>query len=345
MCTGLRLTCADGNVVHGRTVEFAVELDLDVLHVPVGTAFTSALTDGPGASWTTTHSALGVGRDSAEAIMDGVNDAGLCAGAFYFPGTADYSEDDGGSDAIAPQDFVHWILTTCATIDEVRDRVHDVRVVGSNAPEWGGVPPFHYVVYDADGTAVVIEPVGKGLAVSDNPFGSVTNSPEFDFHLKNLSQYMEVDPTTVRSVDLGGHPITGFSAGTGSLGLPGDFTSPSRFVRATMFSAHHDTPRRAADGVQEVFHLLNQFDIPRGFVTVAENGAQTAEWTLGTVARDPSARDYYYRSYGDQSLRKMNLTELDASQPSGISRVSMGPSGGAETAVSDMTDAMASATA
>ncbi|MCD9622599.1 linear amide C-N hydrolase [Rhabdothermincola salaria] len=335
MCTGLRLACADGAVVHGRTVEFAVDLDLDVMHVPAGTTFTSGLSAGAGASWTTAHSVVGVGRASADAVMDGINDAGLTAGAFYFPGTADYAADDGGADGVAPQDFVHWVLTTCASIAEMRDRIHEVRVLAVDAPEWGGVAPFHYVVYDPDGTSVAVEPIAKTLQITDNPFGSLTNSPELGFHLKNLSQYMQVTPHTPDTISIGATPITGFGTGTGSLGLPGDFTSPSRFVRATLFSADHSTPATAAAGIQEVFHILNQFDIPYGFITVHEAGEERVEWTLGTVAHDPGAGAFYFRSYGDQTLRRVTLADLDTAENGHITRTSMGPAIGDLTAVVD----------
>ena len=336
MCTGVRLACADGTVVRGRTAEFAVELGLSVNHVPAGLSFTSALSHGAGASWTTARSVVGVACFGKEAVLDGMNDAGLSAGAFYFSGFAEYPEDDGGSDAVAPQDFVHWVLTTCRSTDQVRDTIGGIRVVGSTAAEWGGVPPFHYVVYDPDGRCIVIEPRDGELVVSDNPYGSITNSPEFDFHLKNLAQYIKVGPETIGQATIGGGHITGFGSGTGALGLPGDFTSPSRFVRATMFSVYHETPRTCADGVQEVFHLLNHFDVPRGFVTVAEKGTDHIEWTLATVASDPSTASYYYRTYGDQSLRRVNLRLLDEANRSRVLRLPAGPSTGDTTVVFDM---------
>lgn len=341
MCTGIRLRCADGSVVAGRTVEFAVPITMDAIHVPAGTLSTSPLASGPGASWNAEHAAIGVAAFGTDSIMDGFNDAGLTAAAFYFTGWAEYAPaaDTPAARSVNPADLVHWLLTNCATVADVRARIADVSVVDTTVDGWGPTaPPFHYLVLDADGTAIVIEPRGGALVVTDNPYGSMANAPDFQYHLTNLGQYLEVRPDGSLSAQFGDHTVRGFGAGAGGLGLPGDFTSPSRFIRATFFSANHETPADAPAGIQEVFHILNQFDIPRGAVTGELDGTPTIEWTLATVARSPGTGDYYFRTYGDQTIRKVNLKALRGS--SGITRLDAGPITGAMTPVDDVTGEM-----
>jgi choloylglycine hydrolase len=172
--------------------------------------------------------------------------------------------------------------------------------------------------------------------VRDNPIGAMANAPDFDFHLKNLGNYLNIAPMNVDSSDALGMRIEASSQGTGALGLPGDGTSPSRFVRAAYYSASHADPATATDGVHEIFHLLNMFDIPVGSVQAQAHGLTAAEWTLATCARDPKAGDYFWRTYGDQSIRKVSLPSLVARHTT-IVRMGAGPSTGDVTPVTDAT--------
>jgi len=343
MCTGLRLTCADGSVVHGRTAEFAMDLGLEMIHVPVGTHASSRMSTGQGARWATRYAVIGAAALGSESVLDGINDAGLSAGGFYFPGYAEYSSlaDTVHERAVSPVDYVQWILANCGSVAELRSRIGEVAIVDGEIAAWGGVPPFHYIVFDPDGSSIVIEPLGGTLVVSDNPLGVLTNSPDFDFHLKHLSMYLDLDPHQIDSGATLGIDTYATGSGTGSMHLPGDFTPPSRFVRAAFYSATHTTPVDSAAGVHEVLHLLNQFDIPHGSVlATGPDGVDRTDWTLATLARDPAAGSVYYRTYGDQTIRKVCFSAL----PSGaepVQRISMGPAVGDVTPVDDVSASLA----
>lgn len=346
MCTGIRLVNADGTTVHGRTGEFALPLDLEVIYIPAGYQNQSSLGEhGPGMRWISTYAVVGASCFGENMVADGMNEAGLSIGAHYFAATAAYQPvaDHPAERSLNAAEFATWLLSTCASVDEVRANLDQVTVVDAVVAAWGGVPPFHWAVYDKTGTSIIIEPIDGTLQVHDNPIGTITNDPDFRFHRQNLAQYLNVDTMTIPSSDRAGTTITGFGTGSGALGLPGDFTSPSRFVRASFFANNHPAAANSTDGVHEVFHILNQFDVPRGFVLANKgDGEVHIEWTLATFARDPSTGSYYFRSYGDQTIRKIVLADVKA-VPGTVLRQPVGPDTGDFTPVPDTTAAFSAA--
>jgi choloylglycine hydrolase len=316
-CTGIMLRNADGSIVHGRTVEFGIPLAIDFAVGPGGYAFTGMTPLGEGKKWTAKYGALGAIVFGNLGIMDGVNEKGLAIGAFYFPTMAEYTPTtaDNQAKSMSSIDFSNWVLTSFATVDEVRAAVEsgEVVVAPTLLPGWPPtVQPFHWIVYDKSGKALVIEPLGGKLVVTDNPLGVLTNSPSFDWHVSNLHNYLALNPRDVPAVKLDGETLQSFGMGAGMLGLPGDFTPPSRFVRAAVFSATAFPASDAKAGVFSGFHLLNNFDIPYGIArTTDPKGGVHADQTLFTVMRDPQNLRMYYKSYGDQTLRMVDLNRFD----------------------------------
>lgn len=314
-CTGLALKAQDGGYVSGRTVEFGIELGLNAIFVPRGYDFEGTLPDGQkGMRYTSQYAYMGTNAFGEAAVVDGLNEKGLSIGMFYFPGFTNYPKPtpDNQSMALSPTEFPNWILSQFATLDEVKAHMDKVAIMPTQPKGWPVIPPVHYVVYDATGNSLVIEPMDGKLVVTDNPLGVITNSPPFDWHMTNLSNYVNLTPlgTSPKTVD--GVEIQAYSTGSGLGGLPGDFTAPSRFVRAAVFSGSSVTPTDSVDAAQKVLHLLNQFDIPRGAVRSAEPGGKTQiEWTLATVARDPKNLTYYFKTYDNQNLRKVSLNQFD----------------------------------
>ena len=159
-------------------------------------------------------------------------------GLFYFPTSAGYmpyTAADAGK-TIAPWEVGSWILENFATVEEVKANIGNIVVPDVVFGGWGFAPEAHYVVHDASGKSIVIEYVGGKLNVHDNPLGVITNSPTFDWHMTNLRNYVNFSMTNVPPVQLGPVKLLPFGQGSGMLGLPGDFTPPSRFVRAVAFS-------------------------------------------------------------------------------------------------------------
>jgi len=311
-CTGIRLIAKDGGVIAARSLEFGFDLHSDVMVVPVGTMLTGTLPDGgKGISYKTKYGFVGANAEGMTAIVDGINDQGLYVGLFYFPDYASYTDatKDNAARAMAPHEYANWLLGNFATVDEVKANFDKVVLVPVIVEAIEQVAPVHFVVHDRSGKSVVIEPLNKSLKIYDNPLGVVTNSPTFDWHMTNLRNYVNLTATNVPPINLGGVKLAQFGQGSGLRGLPGDFTPPSRFVRAVAFSQSAIRSDTAAQAALQAFHILNNFDIPYGAVREVDNGQMHAEATTWTSASDLKNLRWYFRTYDDQSIRSVDLAK------------------------------------
>ncbi|MGB6976146.1 MAG: choloylglycine hydrolase family protein [Gammaproteobacteria bacterium] len=313
-CTGIQLKAQDGSFINGRTLEFGTKINTNVLVVPRNYAFTGTLPDGnPGLSYHSKYAVLGADMDNSRTIVDGLNETGLAAGTFYFPGYAQYAQlnDNNKTHGLSPTEFINWILTQFGTIDEVKQGLQNVVIVPTVFKPWGAAPPFHYVVYDKNGKSIVIEPINGKLIVHDNPLGVITNSPTFDWQMTNLQNYINLSPLNAPKVDVKGIVLKQFGQGSGLHGLPGDFTPPSRFVRAAVFSSTAIPSDNARNTVLQVFHILNQFDIPVGAVRAMINGKIQPDYTMITAVKNPQNLGYYFKTYNNQNIRVVYLKSFD----------------------------------
>ena len=317
MCTGIRLIAADGTVVHARTLEFAVDLHSDVIMVPRGYARIGSTPDGKeGLKWKAKYASVGANGLGMPLIFDGLNETGLAIGLFYFPTTAGYmpyGAPDAGK-TIAPWEMGSWMLDNFTTVEEVKANVSKIIVADVVFKDWGFVPPVHFVAHDASGKSIVIEYVGGKLNVHDNPLGVMSNSPTFDWHMTNLRNYVNFSLTNVPPVQLGPVNLAPFGQGSGMLGLPGDFTPPSRFVRAVAFSQSVLPSKTGTDAVLQAFHVLNNFDIPKGAAREHEkddHGNILADYTIWTSANDLKAKRFYFRTYQNSQIRMADLTKMN----------------------------------
>ena len=330
-CTGIRLIAADGTVVHARTLEFAIDLHSDVMMVPRGYARTGTTPDGKeGLKWKAKYASVGLNGVGLPILFDGLNEKGLAVGTFYFPTSAGYmpyTTADAGK-TISQWEVGSWILENFASVEEVKVNIGTIVVPAVVFGGWGFAPEAHYIVHDASGKSIVIEYVGGKLNVHDNPLGVLTNSPAFDWHMTNLRNYVNFSMTNVPPGQLGSVKLQPFGQGTGMLGLPGDFTPPSRFVRAVAFSQSVLPSKTGHDAVLEAFHILNQFDIPKGGArehAKDEKGNIVADYTMWTAAGDLKALRYYFRTYENSQIRMLDLMKMNID---GKDIVSMSITGG-----------------
>jgi len=311
-CTGIRLIAKDGGVVAARTLEFGFDMHSEVMVIPAGTTLTGSLPDGgKGISYKTKYGFLGANAEGLTAIVDGINDQGLYVGLFYFPGYASYSDATkyNAARAMAPHEYANWLLGNFANVEEVKANFDKIVLVPVVVDAIEQAAPVHFVVHDRTGKSVVIEPLNKSLKIYDNPLGVMANSPTFDWHMTNLRNYVNLTATNVPPIDLGGIKLAQFGQGSGLRGLPGDFTPPSRFVRAVAFSQSAIPSDTAPQTVLQAFHILNNFDIPFGAVREVDNGQIHAESTTWTSASDLKNLRWYFKTYGDQSIHSVDLAK------------------------------------
>jgi choloylglycine hydrolase len=315
-CTSFHLKADDGAIVYGRTAEFGGdELSFgNILFVPRGYEISGTAPENkPGLKWKAKYAAIGPTREKYLTLVDGLNEKGLVVGALYHPGYAEYPKvgPDEFAKTLAPADFTTWLLTNFATVDEVNQAVSEVIVSNVVFPPWGFVPPFHYVVHDADGKCIVIEFIKGKMNVHKNPLGVLTNSPTFDWHVTNMRNYINLSATAVPPVELDGLEFAQFGGGSGMRGLPGDYTPPSRFIRALALSRTALPGKNGDEAVQQAFHVLSNFDIPRGAVRDKRDKDTVYDITQYTVVADTKNKRYYFHTNDNRRVRVIDLTKMD----------------------------------
>ena len=314
-CTGIVSQAENGDCVFARTMEFGVDiLEFNLLFVPRGIAYTSQISkDQIGAAWKTKYAHVGFNPTSNPILVDGVNEKGLACGGFYFPGWAGYEKISPNEqpNTVANIDFISWVLGNFASVREVKEALKATKIAGVTYPEWGIVPPLHYIVVDEAGDKIVIEYVDGKQKIYDAWIGTITNSPTYDWHLTNARNYIGLTPLNKPMVKLSGHELTQLGQGSGAFGLPGDFTPPSRFVRATFLNQAVLPGKTAQEQVQRAFKILNQFDIPTGAIREEKNGEVHYEETQWTSASDLKNRRYFFHSYQNRTIKFIDLLQLN----------------------------------
>ena len=313
-CTGIVLHADDGTTVAARTMEFGLDLESDLVAVPAGTEFTTlALNpDESGFTYTTKYGFGGANAFSERIIIDGLNTEGLYFGVFYFAGAVKLEELtlDNQDYAISSEELGNWVLGQFATVEEVKQAIPEITIVGTPIEAIGGPAPVHYAVTDASGAAIVIEYTADGLRIHDNTVNVVTNNPPYDWHLTNLQNYIGLTAENHEQITIARQTLHPFGQGTGMAGLPGDFTSPSRFVRAVAFANTGLPNETADDAIFEAFHILNAFDIPKGSIRETENDQVAMDYTIWTSASDTKNLIYYFKTYKTQAVESIDIVKV-----------------------------------
>lgn len=305
-CTDLVITTQDGALINGRSMEFALPMKSRISFNPRGMVH---LSKGQ-LSWTSKYGYVSIDCLDQGLTTDGMNEQGLSVGALWFPG-AQYPQDPKNSSVLVLQDVGPWLLGNFATVEEVKEGLSKVTIWAEASPPIG-IPPIHFAVHDAKGNHLVVEFIDGKMEIHDNPNGVLTNAPKIEWHLTNLRNYINLSAINAGPVNLNGSVLQPTGQGTGLLGIPGDWTPPSRFVRASLFKAFAVPPMTAPAGINLVEHLLNTVDIPFGIVR-GSSTPSSFELTQWVVIKDLKNKILYYRTYEDLTLRFIDLKKLDFS--------------------------------
>ncbi|MCI2959105.1 linear amide C-N hydrolase [Agromyces atrinae] len=315
MCTSFQLRADDGSVCVGRTMEFPDMLGAKLTVIPRGLTLTSTAPSGAGVSWTTRYGVVGMDAiGQAQLLTDGMNEAGLYAGALYMPGFASYEQpgDDAGS-TLDVLDAVAYALTTSATVAEVFAAFSEITVWGAENPLIDGIPPLHLVLHDATGAAGVIEFKDGAQKHRENPLGVATNAPYLDWHYDNVRNWLpRLTAANPGAVTVRGVEFAPLSQGQGFVGLPGDSGSAGRFLRAAAYVMTLEQPADAKELEHLTLHALNNFDIPVGMMTgVAATGVEQDDQTKWVSIASLSARRYIVRIQSNPTPVVVDLASLD----------------------------------
>ena len=318
MCTSFRLGAGDGSVVVGRTMEFPDAMGANIVALPVGFTATASAPSGPGGAWTATHGVVGMDAfGSACTLSDGMNDAGLYVGLQYMPGFCDYTPADGVAPErlVAITDVVALLLGTVASVAEATATISDLVVWPMVVPQMGMAPPAHLILHDASGDSAVVEWVDGDLRVLPNPIGVATNGPYLDWHLTNLRGHLNLGAASPSGRRVGGVELDPMGQGFGMVGLPGDSSPASRFLRAVALTVTLRPLATAADAELAALHVLNNFDIPFGFVRSPDDDPTHDDHTLWSTIADLTTLAYSVRTYDDPTPRRIALADVDFGGP------------------------------
>lgn len=315
-CTGITLTAKDGGHILARTIEWSgSNLNSRYVIVPRGYKQVSYLPDGTlsGMEFTARYGYVGLAVEQEEFIAEGLNEAGLSAGLFYFPGYGQYEEYKASEKAssIADLQLVAWMLANFKTVDEVKAALPKVHVIGIDPR----ASTAHWRIADTTGRQLVLEIIGTQPHFYENKLGVLTNAPGFEWQLTNLNNYINLYPGMAEAKSLGAVQLSSFGAGSGFLGIPGDVTPPSRFVRAAFYQTTAPQQDTALETVLQSFQILNSFDIPIGIEFsaghVPASMPSATQWTSST---DVTNRVIYYRTMYHSGIRGIDLKEIDFSR-------------------------------
>jgi len=312
-CTGITLKSDDGSTVVARTIDWSgAKMNNMYIVSPRNYTVKSITPDGPdtGLEFTSKYGFVGLGMEQAEFVVDGTNEVGLSAGLFYFPAYGEYQPFDREDidRTLADFQFVSWILSQFATIDEVQNAVRNVRIVNIDKT----ASTVHWRIADASGRQVIMEIVDGEPHFYESEIGVLTNSPGYPWHVTNLNNYVNLNPGSVAPSALGPLTLRAFGAGSGFLGMPGDFTPPSRFVRASFLSSFTIPLKTGYDASMHAFHILNNFDVP--LAVQYPRGAKMPDMpsaTQWTIATDIGNRMIYYRTMYNSAIRSIDMKTID----------------------------------
>ena len=236
-------------------------------------------------------------------FYDAINEKGLGMAGLNFVSNADYKPFAPGKDNVAPFEFIAWILSQCTSVKEARLLLDKINLVNTPFSDQLPLAQLHWIIADQE-EAISVESVKEGLKVYDNPAGVMTNNPPFDQQMHNLSNFMNLSPKSPSNHFSGKLNLATYSRGMGALGLPGDLSSQSRFVRVAFVKLNSISGDSESESVSQFFHILGSVDQQRGCCDVGE---EKYEYTIYTSCCNASKGIYYYTTYENHQISGVDM--------------------------------------
>lgn len=311
-CSSITFVTKDNKHLIGRTYDEFGGSENQVLFLPKD--YTVFLQNGDTEGIPAKYSVLGMGVINTfrfigihtPILTDAMNTNGLMCTVLYYPHFAQYDTNSGAKYQVNPVFFPYFLLAECATVEEVVELLKDVNLTTEKIVE-GEDMPLHFMITDKTGESVVIEPDAGGITVHRNSMGVLTNSPNYEWHKTNLRNYINITDTPKNPQIINGYEIEELGEGTGGLGIPGDYTPVSRFVRVAFYKHYSPQPENEIQAVTQMFHVFSAVDIPEGAVKVNDT---LSEYTLYMSAMCAESLTYYYSSYENRRITAIDLNKI-----------------------------------
>lgn len=308
MCTVIKFLDKDGNPYFGRN------LDLDdhnygekPLLTPVG--YEMHYKHLPSEKITTPIIGMGMNYNNYPLYFEAGNEQGLAIASLNFPNNAYFPEEIvEGKNNVTPYELMVYILNHYNSVEEIKEKLaKEVNIIGTPFNEHMPIAPVHWIVSDSSEKSIVIEVTEKrGLEVLDNPVNVLTNNPDFRWHLTNLDYYINLNINDAEKTHWNHRQLHNQGVGTGGVGLPGDSTPQSRFVRAAFLNAQYPETKDEKESVARAFNTLGSVAMPRGTVI---NNEGNSEFTLYSVCISPKTNSFYYRRWNDAQIKEVKITD------------------------------------
>lgn len=308
MCTGANYTTRDHYFGRNLDLEFSYNETVTITPRNFPLEFRRAQT------LSSHHAIIGMATiaDEYPLYYDATNERGLSMAGLNFPENADYKPEVEGMVNITPFEFIPWILGQFETVAEVRAALANMNLVDISFSAAFPLSPLHWIISDRE-SSITVESVRSGLMVRDNPVGVLTNNPTFDIQLFGLNNYMQLStqpPQKSFSDDL---DFDVYSRGMGAIGLPGDLSSASRFVKAAFTKLNSVSGDSESESISQFFHILGSVAQQRGCVEVSPG---KFEITIYSSCCNTDRGVYYYTTYENSQITgvDMHREDLDADQ-------------------------------
>ena len=250
--------------------------------------------------------------DNYPLYYDAINEKGLGMAGLNFPGNADYKEVVEGKENVAPFEFIPYILSQCETVEDAKKKLENVNLAKINYSDALPASPLHWIISDKE-KSITVESVKEGLKVYDNPVGIMTNNPTFDIQMFNLNNYRNLTTESSKNRFAKNLDLEMYSRGMGAMGLPGDLSSASRFVKATFTKMNSLSGDSESESISQFFHILSSVYQQRGCVHMGEG---KYEITIYSSCCNLDKGIYYYTTYENSQITGVDMykEDLDAKE-------------------------------
>lgn len=298
MCTAMRYHTKDH--YFGRTLDVECSYGEQVVIMPRGFPLTFRKAEEMKAHFAVMG--MAAVRDGQPLFFDAVNEQGLAMAGLNFPGQAVYFPLQDGKESIAPFELIPYILGQCKTVEEAKEKLKEISIVNIPFSEAMPLTPLHWMIADKE-KSIVAESVKEGLKVYENSVDVMTNSPSFDYQMTHLVDYMQLSKQPAEN-RFGSDVLKAYSRGMGAMGLPGDWSSASRFVRAAFVQQNSTDEKGELAGVSQFFHMLEAVSVPKGCMQLEDGRYQ---FTAYTSCMNLDRQVYYYKTYENSRLSAVNM--------------------------------------
>ena len=299
MCTAATYRTKDH--YFGRTLDYEVSYGEEVVVTPRNFPFHFRHMGGLSSH----YAIIGMATVAGEYPLyyDATNEKGLSMAGLNFPGNADYKPLAEGKDNVATFELIPWLLGQCATVEEAKAYLARMNLANTPFGSQFPVSPLHWIIADRD-CAITVESVREGIRIYDNPVGILTNNPPFDYQMTNLTNYMSLSTEPPENHFSDQLDLTPYSRGMGMLGMPGDLSSASRFVRVAFTKLHSVSGTSESESISQFFHILGAVAQQRGCVHMGE---EKYEITIYTSCCNTDRGIYYYTTYENSQITGVDM--------------------------------------